>query len=110
MTGESVTFGKKCIPFDVGYSSRKTLQIAVYPDQTVVVTSPHDATRDDIRRRVRRRGSWILRQQDYFSQFEPRHELCHLSLRNHGPRFWHLLREVMPDWQHRKSKLEASSA
>jgi hypothetical protein len=34
------------------------------------------------------------------------HELCHLRHRNHEPRFFKLLGQVMPDWQQRKERLE----
>ncbi len=33
------------------------------------------------------------------------HELCHLQYMNHGPKFYALLRQYMPDWQERKKKL-----
>lgn len=34
------------------------------------------------------------------------HELCHLRHKNHGPEFWRLLSQLMPDWETRKNKLE----
>ena len=34
------------------------------------------------------------------------HELCHLIVHDHGPRFDRLLNRVMPDWRERKRKLE----
>ncbi len=34
------------------------------------------------------------------------HELCHLKHPHHGPEFWSLLRRVMPDYEHRKERLE----
>lgn len=36
------------------------------------------------------------------------HELCHTRHRDHDATFFKLLGQVMPDWQHRKKKLEAA--
>ncbi len=35
------------------------------------------------------------------------HELCHLIERHHGPAFWGLLTDVMPDWRERREVLSA---
>jgi predicted metal-dependent hydrolase len=34
------------------------------------------------------------------------HELCHLKERNHGPRFYLLLTQLIPDWKERKKQLK----
>ncbi len=34
------------------------------------------------------------------------HELCHLEHKNHGPKFYKLLEQLMPDWLRQKRKLE----
>ena len=34
------------------------------------------------------------------------HELCHIAEPNHGAAFYDLLDRVLPDWQHRKQRLE----
>jgi len=34
------------------------------------------------------------------------HELCHIAQPHHGARFFNLLRQVMPDWERRKVRLE----
>ena len=34
------------------------------------------------------------------------HELYHLAHRDHGPEFYDLLEQVMPDWEKRKQRLE----
>ncbi|MGY0557641.1 M48 family metallopeptidase [Lysobacter sp. A421] len=51
---------------------RKTLEIAVEPDATVVVAAPPGTEIDAIEARLRKRAGWIMRQQRYFSQFLPR--------------------------------------
>ncbi len=35
------------------------------------------------------------------------HELCHIAQKNHGPKFWRLVAEAMPDYQDRRKKLRA---
>ncbi len=35
------------------------------------------------------------------------HELCHLSFFSHGPRFYQLMTNVLPDWEARKRLLES---
>lgn len=36
------------------------------------------------------------------------HELCHLQEHNHGPAFYQLLNKLMPDWEQRRERLNAS--
>lgn len=33
------------------------------------------------------------------------HELCHLVEHSHGPRFWKLLEQLMPNWEERRMRL-----
>jgi predicted metal-dependent hydrolase len=68
----SVAHGKKNIEFSLFHVDRKTLEIAVHPDQTVVVKAPLGIDTEAIRTRVARRAGWIIRQRDFFQQFDPR--------------------------------------
>lgn len=68
----SVQYGTHVIGFRVVRRDRRTLEIAVEPDATVVVTAPAHATLEAIDAKVRKRAAWIRRQQRYFTQFLPR--------------------------------------
>lgn len=68
----SITYGKESISFSVLFSARKTLGIEVYPDSNVVVKAPLGTDPAEVRKRVVKRVRWILKQQHYFHQFDPR--------------------------------------
>jgi predicted metal-dependent hydrolase len=68
----SVVFGKTAIAYKVFFVHRKTMEIAVHPDGTVVVKAPEGTSFASIETRVLKRAGWIIRQLDFFRQFEPR--------------------------------------
>ncbi len=51
---------------------RKTLEIAVHPDRSIVVRAPWDAELGIIQTKLNKCKGWINRQRAYFQQFEPR--------------------------------------
>ena len=67
-----VQYGGRRINLTVLRRRRKTLEIAVEPDATVVIIAPVDATIEAITEKVRKRAAWVIRQQRFFSQFMPR--------------------------------------
>ncbi len=71
MTG-NIQFGMATFAYEVLHVSRKTLEIAVHPDRRVVVKAPLGAHRDEIEGKLKKRARWVLRQIDYFQQYEPR--------------------------------------
>lgn len=68
----TVTFGTEAIDFEILYVKRKTLEIAVYPEKTVIVRAPFDVDFSEVKSRVDKRAGWIKRQMDFFRQFDPR--------------------------------------
>jgi predicted metal-dependent hydrolase len=68
----SVAHGKENIEFSLFHVDRKTLEIAVHPNQTVVIKAPLGIDDKEIKTRVARRAGWIIRQRDFFRQFDPR--------------------------------------
>ncbi len=67
----SIKYGKATIRFSLLFSKRKTLGISVHPDLSVSVTAPIGTELEAISRKVRKRASWILKQQNDFAQFLP---------------------------------------
>ena len=68
---ESIAFGTKQIDFVLQYKNRKTLGITVTPAMQVIVDAPEGTSLDKVKEKVRKRAPWILKQQDYFSGFQP---------------------------------------
>lgn len=67
-----IQYGGHRVAFTVVRRRRKTLEIAVEPDATVVVAAPWDVPIEAIAEKVRKRAAWVRRQQRFFSQFMPR--------------------------------------
>lgn len=68
---ENIKYGKSTIDFNVSFSDRKSLSIQVYPDSSVKVLSPKDATMENIKSKVRSKARWISKHRDYFLSFYP---------------------------------------
>ena len=71
-TNRTLTYDGETIPFDLQYSKRKSLEIAVHPDGSVVVKAPLGSDEILIQAFLYQRLRWIRRQRRYFAQFEPR--------------------------------------
>lgn len=69
MTLHAIEYGNSRIEFELTYSARKTLGIAVRQDQGVVVTAPEGSALDDIKALVHKRGGWILKQQQELDRY-----------------------------------------
>jgi predicted metal-dependent hydrolase len=67
-----VSYGRETIEFSHCHVDRKTLEIAVHPDQTVVVKAPLGVEPAEVQRRILRRAKWIIKQRNFFRQFDPR--------------------------------------
>ena len=60
-----VTFGNRTIGFSLERRERKTMEIRVLPDMSVIVVAPTKADITDIKNRVERRGAWIIKNQHF---------------------------------------------
>ena len=67
-----LTYGNSVISYDLRYTDRKSLEISVYPDGSVVIKAPMIAALDDVEAKIKKRARWICKQLRYFAQFEPR--------------------------------------
>ena len=65
-------YGEQDIEYQVVRRSRKTLEIAVEPNASIVVAAPLDASVEAIEAKLRKRVAWVRSQQRYFAQFVPR--------------------------------------
>ena len=80
----SIMYGGNTIIFSLFYSDRKTMEVSVHPDCTVVVKVPLLTDITLIEKKVFMRSRWILKQLNYFKQFSPKTpERCYLNGETH---------------------------
>jgi predicted metal-dependent hydrolase len=68
----AIQFGSKQIDYHLEYSNRKTLGITVRPDLSVLVKAPVDTPLEKVEEKLRKKASWIIRQQSFFLTFHPK--------------------------------------
>lgn len=68
---DTVEYGASTIEYTLIYTPRKTLGISVHPDLSVTVNAPEGSDIELIRQKIRKRASWILRQQRDFRRYSP---------------------------------------
>ncbi|MFQ5473467.1 MAG: M48 family metallopeptidase [Dehalococcoidia bacterium] len=66
-----VRFGEVHIPFHLKRVDGQRLTIDVHPDLTVTVAAPLESPLEHVLDRVRRRATWIIRQQTQFDRYKP---------------------------------------
>jgi hypothetical protein len=68
----AIQFGSKQIDFRIEYSNRKSLGITVTPDLKVLVKAPINASLEKVKEKVKKKASWIIKQQSFFLSFHPK--------------------------------------
>ncbi len=66
---DHIQYGATIIDYDIEFAQRKTLSICVNPDSTVYLKAPINTTIEQIRQKVHKRASWILKQKRFFESF-----------------------------------------
>ena len=69
ITLHRLTFETFTLEYTLVFSKRKTLGITVKPDEKVIVKAPINTDLALIEEKIRKRISWILRQQNFFRSF-----------------------------------------
>ncbi len=72
MTTQCLQVGESRIEYQLSFAKRKTLKISVHPDLHVSVVAPLETEIATVEAKVRKRASWVLRQQRELALFLPR--------------------------------------
>lgn len=81
---QSVACAQGEIAFELLRSDRKTFEINVYPNQSVVVRAPRKIRLNEVKRKVAMRADWIAEQVNYFAQRKPRQQLLYVDGESHS--------------------------
>ena len=68
---DQIQYGNTLINYNLEFAERKTLGIKVYPDKSVNVYAPQESSIEKVREKVKKKASWIIKQQDFFLSFHP---------------------------------------
>jgi len=81
---KSLVYGRNTIDYSLFYIKRKTMEIAVHPDSTVIVKAPMNSDISLIEKKIKNKARWIVRQINYFKQFTPKTpDRCYVNGETH---------------------------
>lgn len=67
-----LNYGTQTIRYCLTAAERKSMAIEVHPDLSVHVIAPQSTALEEVEKKLLKRATWILKQQQYFAQFLPR--------------------------------------
>jgi predicted metal-dependent hydrolase len=68
----TIAYGNTSLDVELEFSGRSSLSLEVNPDLTIRVVAPENTSLEVIEEQVLKKGSWIIKQLDFFQQFLPR--------------------------------------
>ncbi len=71
MSEHNLKFGSATITYELTYKQRKTMGIKVLPDCSVKVVAPVEAPLEQIKKKLKEKAPWILKQQKEFLSYHP---------------------------------------
>ncbi len=71
MNEHKIDFGSTEIHFNLEYKDRKTLKISVHPDLSVKAQAPKGEKLEKIKKKMKKRAPWILKQKEKFQTYLP---------------------------------------
>jgi len=71
MPNHKLKFGSATVTYSLSFKERKTLGIKVFPDCSVHVISPLQASSEEINTKLKERAPWILKQLNEFLSYHP---------------------------------------
>lgn len=71
MSTHTLQYGTRTIEYSLDFAARKTLDITVHPNCAITVTAPVGSALASIEDKLKRRASWIMKQQREFEKYLP---------------------------------------
>lgn len=71
MNRYTLQYGTKTLEYSLSFAARKTLDITVHPNCAITVTAPVGSALASIEDKLKRRASWIMKQQREFEKYLP---------------------------------------
>jgi predicted metal-dependent hydrolase len=81
---KTIVYGCNTIYYSLFYCDRKTMEIAVHPDSSVIIKAPTNSNVSLIEKKLNKKARWIVKQINYFKQFNPKTpKRCYVNGESH---------------------------